>query len=355
MPRKKQENIEPYLNKVKDKKYPGGYKPNWYVHWSENRRTKRISTGTANFAIAERFLANFKQGLSAPPEETSKTVTWIINEYLAYKKHKHIQVNADPKNFEGLEYKLKSPKKFFGNLHPDQISRKLGREYEKWRRKIRPGISNATIANELAIFNAAMNYAFKEEWISKLIPLELPPPPPPRQRRMNSQEKRDLIDFCHENHVKLFSIIALTTASRKSAILELKWDQVDLKNRTIDFNPPGRFVTKKRRVKAPINDLLYEHLMIGSEIAESEYVIEYKGKRVKDIKKGFQAATKRAGLEDVTPHICRHTAACDMAERKVPLEEIAALMGDRYSTVEKNYLKYTPDYLQNAVKALGEL
>ncbi len=37
------------------------------------------------------------------------------------------------------------------------------------------------------------------------------------------------------------------------------------------------------------------------------------------------------------------------------VQEISAVLGDGMRTVERHYLKYTPDYLSNAVNALNIL
>ena len=44
-----------------------------------------------------------------------------------------------------------------------------------------------------------------------------------------------------------------------------------------------------------------------------------------------------------------------MAQRGVPMWEIAGMMGDRIDTVEKHYLKHHPEYLRNASAALESL
>ncbi len=105
----------------------------------------------------------------------------------------------------------------------------------------------------------------------------------------------------------------------------------------------------------PINETLYDVLVAAREGAMTDHVIEWAGQPVKSIKRGFREAVKRAGLgADVTPHVLRHTAASWMAEAGVPMSEIAAVLGHRDSrTTERVYARYSPEYLQRAVRALG--
>ena len=108
----------------------------------------------------------------------------------------------------------------------------------------------------------------------------------------------------------LFILLGIYTGRRKEAILSLRWPQVDLNSKLINFDNPGREVTNKKRGKVRIPDRLLPHLIRarrrGSDLG---YVIHDHGTRVGDIKKGFGAACKRACLEDVSPHTLRHTAA----------------------------------------------
>lgn len=96
-------------------------------------------------------------------------------------------------------------------------------------------------------------------------------------------------------------------------------------------------------------------LVLAKEAAETDYVIEFAGKPVKSIKRTFHTARKRAGLDKmVTPHVIRHSSASWMAEAGIPMSEIAAVLGHSDSRVtEKVYAKYSPTYLQRAVRALG--
>ncbi len=365
MPRPRNKQPEFRLTRVKDKRYPDGYRPYWHISYTaENGRSKYVATGTESKEEAQRQLEDFKGEYLAPDKE-SLTCNNIFDEYLKYKDQKYKQTNSPDRNYKSLEFKLTYPRQYFGYMFASQVTRRMGRDYDLWRRKVHleknkdkkavKPISNATIRMEGAIVNAAFNHAFKEDWLERQIVLELPQDAPSRDRRLTSDEKKRLIAHCEANHIRLFIILALTTAQRKTAILELKWSQVDMVNRTINFTPKGHFVTNKRRSFVPINDLLYSCLKEAMLINETDYVIEWNGEPIKEILSGFKKTCNRAKIKGVSPHTLRHTAACDMAARGVSLQEISAVLGDGMRTVERHYLKYTPDYLSNAVNALNVL
>ena len=47
-------------------------------------------------------------------------------------------------------------------------------------------------------------------------------------------------------------------------------------------------------------------------------MLHINGSRIGNIKKGFGAACKRAGLENVSPHTLRHTAATRLMQAGIP-------------------------------------
>ncbi|WP_223814225.1 tyrosine-type recombinase/integrase [Roseicitreum antarcticum] len=87
--------------------------------------------------------------------------------------------------------------------------------------------------------------------------------------------------------------------------------------------------------------------------ALSDHVIEWGGKPVKSIKRGFASAVKNAKLSDVSPHVLRHTAAVRMAEAGRPMSEIAQYLGHtNTATTEKTYARYSPEHLRTAADSL---
>ena len=208
---------------------------------------------------------------------------------------------------------------------------------------------------ELAALNAALNYICKQDWVEKVQTIKLLPSPPPRDAWMKPEEVKIFFSNFESFHIKVFSYIALYTLSRKTAICELDWDLIDFTNDLIEFNPKDRIHTKKRRVPVPISKNLKPVLLEAYEVAESNHVIEWDGKRVMDVGQGFREHAKRIGMPWVTPHVLRHTGATMMAKEGVPMWDIAGIMGDSLATVTKHYAKHHPDYLRGSVNALDKV
>ena len=102
--------------------------------------------------------------------------------------------------------------------------------------------------------------------------------------------------------------------------MSLRWPQVDLRANVIDFEIEGRERTKKQRGKVPIPPQLIPHLRRarrrGSDLGP---VLHISGRPIANIKKGFAAACRRAGIKGVTPHTMRHTAATWLMQNGVKL------------------------------------
>jgi hypothetical protein len=88
---------------------------------------------------------------------------------------------------------------------------------------------------------------------------------------------------------------------------------------------------------------------------ELGFVISENGERLRDVKRGFASACRRAGLDGVSPHVLRHTCATWLMQRGVPMWEAAGFLGISRETPERVYGHYPPEYLRTATEALGSL
>lgn len=178
-----------------------------------------------------------------------------------------------------------------------------------------------------------------------------PEAPPGRGRWLTRHEAGRLLDACDAPHVRLFVALALHTAARTGAILELTWDRVDVPGRRIDLGA-GR--GKKRRARhLPVNDVLLPILADAKRASTTQWVVEYRGGQVASIKTGFRAACRRAHLRGVTPHIMRHTAVTWMVQAGLPFQKIGHYAAMSADMVEKRYGHASLDYMREAADALA--
>jgi integrase len=131
-------------------------------------------------------------------------------------------------------------------------------------RREKRGRSAGTVRRELGVLRAAINRAHKNGRTTRPVAVELPERPEARDRWLTRIEAARLLRAARTPQVRLymplFVLIGLYTGRRKQAILGLRWPDVDLVARTIDFEVAGRARTKKRRGIIKIPPRLLPHL-----------------------------------------------------------------------------------------------
>ncbi|UCF90671.1 MAG: site-specific integrase [Desulfobacterales bacterium] len=144
---------------------------------------------------------------------------------------------------------------------------------------------------------------------------------------------------------------ALNTGMRRGEILSLKWNQI--KNGFIYL---AETKTKEPR-QIPINDDLAE---LFSRIRKeqhltSEYVFTYQNKRIDSLRTSFNAAVKRAGIDNFRFHDLRHTFASQLLLKGGTLKDVQELLGHKTMTMTLRYAHLTQEHKRKAVNLLNGL
>jgi integrase len=322
----------------------------YYITWTERGRSRERSTGTAEREQAEIVFAEWMQRRgrrAGPSDPASVLVTDLLNEY---QEQRGPKVSAPGR----IAYAVLALTDFFeGNSVADVTPQACGRYVE------RRGRSVGTARRELGVLRAAINYAHRAGRITRQVAVELPERPEPRDRWLTRIEVARLLKAsCTPQgrlYMPLFILLGVYTGRRKEAILSLRWPQVSLQTKTINFEISGRRRTNKRRGVVPIPPRLLPHLKRawkrGSEMG---YVLHIDGKRIGDIKKGFAAACQRAGLTDVTPHTLRHTAATWLMQKGTDPWQAAGFLSMSMETLQRVYGHHHPDFQREAAENIGK-
>jgi len=310
------------------------YRGRWAIVWRDGGKTKRRSTGTADRATAERILADMRSG---PVPDAGSAVSMIYAAYMA-------DLQERGKSADRAAFAWKRLADTFGNMRPDQVTRVLCRRYAVERRKA--GAGDGTISTELGRLATALR------WADKRTPavIERPAKPEPKSRWLTKDEYRALRDAADADHLRLFIVLALSTAGRKSAVLGLTWDKIDFERGLIDL---GGAVGGKGRGQKPMTTEAREALTVAHSVRTGASVIEYGGKPVASIDKAFRSAVTRARIEHCGPHDIRRSAARWMVEDGVPMAEVSRYLGHTSTAVtERVYAVFSPTYLRGAAQAL---
>lgn len=232
----------------------------------------------------------------------------------------------------------------FGGLRVSSLSTVLCQTYATSQET--EGYSRSTIHGDLSKLRQAVKWGshtgnmYKEDHYRRLWNISAPPP---RQRVLSPQEAHALLHGATALHVRLFILMGLLTSQRHAAMLELRWDRVDLDNDTIDFRVEHtRGILdkgfKKGRAVVKIAPPLKAALLAAKAVAKTPWVLEYQGVKVRHgVYGGFYAARDAAGLgDDVVPHTLRHTALTWGANAGITAEFMTRLSGHKDDRTYKN-------------------
>lgn len=309
------------------------------VTWWEDGKRRRYRLGTADRGEAERKARDIARLNETPIDPT------IGNLWRAY-----CDENAAKPAIVTMGHEWKAMGSMFEGLRPKDVTVDVCRAYADKRRA--HGIKDGTIWTELGHLRTVLTWAEKRGHIERAPHVERPTKPAPKDRHLTRDEARRLIEAASAPHVRLAIVLLLGTAARVGAILDLTWDRIDLERGVIRLALADG-TTRKGRATVPVNGMVRAALAEARRGALTDHVVEYAGERVASVKKGFAAAVTRAGLEDVTPHVLRHTAAVWMAEAGVSMSEIAQFLGHSNSRItESVYARYSPTHLRTAANVL---
>lgn len=327
----------------------------WYVHWTEGRRSCRTSTRTRDLAAAKAFLGQWLlMEQDAPAAVASFTCAEIWTAYS--ERHLSKKPASTQSSATSIGKRLTA---FFGDKPVLTIRQDDFDAYELARTRGRVGRPSkpATVWHELTMLQASWSWAAKAKLISAgSIPRDLVKPAPsgPRVRWLTEAEIDAVLAAVRQgprlSRVERFVWLALETAARKTAIVELTWSQVDFDGRVIHYLADGAAQTSKRRASVPISDRLLPVLRRAWAERRDELVIgrASAGEDV-DPRARLMTLAAAAGVPGCTPHVFRHTAATHMLRNGVPIWIVAKILGNTVAQVEQTYGHHIPDFGRDAV------
>ena len=318
---------------------------NWYIDYYVQGRRKRERIGPnkaqarvvlqkRKVELAERKFLDIQRHERVKFEDMAKT---------------YIEAYSRPnkRSFRRDEISLKNLIMFFGGKYLHEV---IPLDIEKYRVKRLQVVTPATVNRELACLKHMFNKA--KEWgkvsNNPALKVRLLKEENRRVRYLEKEEIRALLNVCSK-HLKPIVITALNTGMRKSEILNLKWPDVDLRQRIIYiYNSKSG---KSRKVD--INDWLAETLIRLRKHPQSAHVFCNKeGVPYGNIRKSFENAKRRAGIKDFRFHDLRHTFASHLVMAGVDLKTVQELLGHQTYQMTLRYSHLSPDHRRAAVNIL---
>ncbi len=328
----------------------------WIRYVGLDGRVIRESSKESKFKDAETLLIKRRQTIK---EGKQPDVRKIANFSFKELSEEYIKWAERQRCFKSKSYLIDQLTVAFRYMPLRRFSSMLLEQYQTER--INKGNKPATINRFLAtikhMFTKAVEWDMvEEETLRRIRKVKLLEENNRRLRYLSKEEIQDLLDHC-DSHLKPIVTMALNTGCRKSEILNLRWDQVDLKH---GFVLLDRTKNGERR-EIPINQTLkesLENLFKGTQKRPRRLDIPWvfyetkTGKNYQDVKRSFKTACQKAGIKDFTFHDLRHCFASHLVMSGVDLTTIKELLGHKTLTMTLRYAHLAPSHKVNAVKIL---
>jgi integrase len=338
----------------------------WIIR--DGPRQKSTGFGAGQMREAQRALADYIIATQSAPrirdrDPNQVLIGEVISIYIDDVAHKHRRPHE-------TAARLARVSRYFGELTLADLNKRVCGAYVTER-------GHATAARrELEDLRAAVVYHWKELGLcSVLTPVALPDRPPPRQRWLTRSEAARLLRAAWRlreqqgfqptqrrtgMHLARFILVGLYTGTRAGAICGAALEPtvgrgfIDLDRGVFYRKAQGAVETNKRQPPVRLGDRLLAHLRRWRRLGLiHRAVIEWDGREVKRINKGFRTVRAAAGLgPDVTPHTLRHTCATWLAQRGLPIWEAAGYLGMSTEMFQKVYGHHHPDHQEQAANAL---
>lgn len=329
----------------------------WWVSYRlPNGQRVRRSTGTKDRKEAEALEHKWKMEAHWYKHwdvQPSRSFDELLLGYLR-------ETQTQKRSAERDRYSARQLRKLFGGMQLAEITPETIVRYK--RQRTEDGVKDSTIARELRLLSAAINYA-RREWgwdIPNQVQGRCPKELPGRLRWLTRQEAEGLIKAATtvSQTVCLVEFIQLgfSTGMRTGEMLKLEWSRVDLGQRLIYLEPEDQ--KNKTRGSVPINETARNVFMVRFQFRQqhcpdSPWVFcDKSGRRVQSVKRSFRTACSKAGIKDFRPHDMRHTCAAWLVQDGVPIRTVCELLRHKDIRTTMRYAHLAPENVRNAVAVL---
>ena len=299
-------------------------------------------------------------------ESKKHTVSELIERYLKKVKREN------PKRIRDIEPMLEWWRKELGHYVLADLSRAIISEsIEKLsQRKLKrinketgdaeyPHISPARINRHISALSHACTIAVNEwEWLedNPMKKIKKLKEPRGRVRFLDDKEREALLDACKQapyEHLYLIVVLALSTGARRSEIMKLRWADIDFNRKQIVLHETKN---KERRV-IPLTGhahyLIKQHEKVR-RIDTDLLFPSQKGDKPYEIKRSWEGALAKAGIDNFRFHDLRHSAASYLAMNGASLAEIAEVLGHKTLQMVKRYAHLSEAHTSGVVASMNE-
>ncbi|MEC4680664.1 MAG: tyrosine-type recombinase/integrase, partial [Nitrospirota bacterium] len=172
-----------------------------------------------------------------------------------------------------------------------------------------------------------------------------------RVRFFSDDELRHLHGLIDSNNWKVV-VFALETGLRKSEQFQLRWEHISFESRTLTIPLPKGGQTRHVPLSPEALTILRSH----SSFLQSPWVLPGIKSNLRPmdsrafLRRAFEPALKKAGIQDASWHTLRHTTASRLVMAGVPLPTVKEILGHRDLQTTLKYSHLSPGHIQTAIE-----
>ena len=320
-----------------------------YLQWSN--ANKKPSSYRRDLSLMRQLNKEFET------KAIQEITTWQIEKYKAKRKEEINRPGAVMGSFK-RERKDGSQEEIwyvdYRGPQGDKVRKIIGpskKDAEAYFAKSKATTRPATVNRELALlkhmYSKAIEWGRYEENPAKKVKLlkgEVK-----RVRFLMPDDVQKLLSNCAD-HLKPIVTVAVHTGMRKGELLSLNWDQVNFEQGIISLldtkNHERRDISMNETVKATLTGMERK----GSYVFSAE-----DGGSFGDVRRSFETALRRSGIQDFRFHDLRHTFASNLVMESVDIVTVMELMGHKDLTMTLRYTHLAPNHKTKAVNILDRV
>jgi integrase len=222
--------------------------------------------------------------------------------------------------------------------HVEQVHRSVGAPYR---------------ANRVyETFRRILNLCVKWGWIDRnpAIGLEVNRETPRNAYLTADQVRAVLAGLPHSESGDAIRMLLLTGA-RLGEVLGMRWDQVDLAAGV--WTKPAASTKQRREHRMPLPPAAVEIVRGRPRIGDLVFS-RPDGGPIRDLRKTWSWACKRAGVPRLRIHDCRHTVASLLVSNGATLAVVGAILGHANPSVTNRYAHLLDDPLRRALAGVAD-
>jgi integrase len=174
-----------------------------------------------------------------------------------------------------------------------------------------------------------------------------------RLRFLSPEERTALVTEARRSasrNVYLAVVLSLATGARQGEVMGLCWRDVDLQRSVVVFRDTKNGDTRAVPVPGDAVALLRERRKLVRLDTDLVFPSAISPQRPANLRSGFQAVLRRAGVADFRWHDQRHSAASALADMGANLLDIGTILGHRSQQTTKRYAHLTESRLRDLIE-----